>query len=223
MGQLVYRQINRMRTLTKWWIQVYDNEMENNSESLLIATSYGRFFYFSSMIDFKLTHRKIRLDGLTLTTILVQKNVWMSPESRVELLRKGKFGPLFFLFEIFDHVSKGKFGPHLNCSKRQVWSRFGEKIGPNLPFSKHLPHVTQIIQKRQLWSRFFSESGPNLPFRTIWMWTKLAFWHVIINFEKKKKWTKLAFSSQLHTWLWTPSNTFLDQNIRLNVHESCQF
>ena len=29
----------------------------------------------------------------------------------MELLRKGKFGPLFFLFEIFDHVSKGKFGP----------------------------------------------------------------------------------------------------------------
>ena len=34
----------------------------------------------------------------------------------------------FFLFEIFDHVSKGKFGPDSNCSKRQVCSRFGEKL-----------------------------------------------------------------------------------------------
>jgi len=120
----------------------------------------------------------------------------------------------FFLFEFFDHVSKGKFGPHSKCSKRQVCSIFGEKSGPNLPFRKHLPHVIQTIRKRQVWSRFFSEYGANLPFRAIWMWTKLAFWHVIKKFEEKKKWTKLAFSSLLHTWLWTPSNTFLDQNLR---------
>ena len=48
---------------------------------------------------------------------------------------------------VLDLPRKGKFGPLSNCSKRQVWSRFGEKTGPNLPFSKHLPHVTQIIQK----------------------------------------------------------------------------
>ena len=35
--------------------------------------------------------------------------------------------------------------------------------------------------------------------------------------RKEKKWTKLAFPKQLHTWFWTPSNTFLDQNIRLYV------
>ena len=141
---------------------------------------------------------------------MVQKSVWRSSESRVELASKRQVWSILFLFEIYDHVSKGKFGPLSNCSKRQVWSRFGEKIGPNLPFSKHLPHVTQIIPKIQVWSNFFSESGPNLPFRTIWMWTKLAFWHVIKNFEKKKSGPNLPFRSNstrdsglLQTLFWT--------------------
>ena len=51
----------------------------------------------------------------------------------------------FFLFEFFDHVSKGKFGPHLNFSKRQVWSRFGEKSGPKLPFLNNLSHVREMF------------------------------------------------------------------------------
>ena len=106
----------------------------------------------------------------------------------------------FFLFEFFDHVSKGKFGPHSKCSKRQVCSIFGEKSGPNLPFRKHLPHVIQTIQKRQVWSRFFSEYGANLPFRTISKWTKLAFWHVTLNFGEKKSGPNLPFRSKSHTW-----------------------
>ena len=73
----------------------------------------------------------------------------------------------FFLFEFFDHVSKGKFGPHSNCSKRQVCSIFGEKSGPNLPFLNSLNHVWEMFSKRQVWSRFFSEYGANLPFRAI--------------------------------------------------------
>ena len=35
---------------------------------------------------------------------------------------------------VLDLLRKGKFGPLSNCSKRQVSSRFGEKSGPNLPF-----------------------------------------------------------------------------------------
>ena len=73
----------------------------------------------------------------------------------------------FLLFEIYDHVSKGKFGPHSNCSKRQVCSIFGENSGPNLPFSNSLNHVWEMFSKRQNWSRFFSEYGANLPFRAI--------------------------------------------------------
>ena len=158
--------------------------------------------------------------------ILVQKSVWRSSESRVGLASKRQVWSILFFFEIYDHVSKGKFGPLSNCSKRKVWSRFGEKFGPKLPFLNNLNHVWEMFWKRQVWSRFFSESGPNLPFRTIWKWTKLAFWHVIINFEKKKKWTKPAFSKQILTWFWTPSNTFLDQNIRqyvLSLWISCHF
>ena len=66
--------------------------------------------------------------------ILVQKIVWRSSKSRVGLASKWQVWSILFLFEIYDHVSKGKFGPLSNCSKRQVWSRFGEKFGPNLPF-----------------------------------------------------------------------------------------
>jgi len=63
------------------------------------------------------------------------------------------------------------------------------------------------------------------------IWTKLAFSNNFNvdqtclltrdhKFRKEKKWTKLAFSKQLLTWFWTPSNTFLDQNIRLYVLKS---
>ena len=83
----------------------------------------------------------------------------------------------FFLSEIQGHVSKGKFGPLSDCSKRQVWSRFGEKSGPNLPFLNNLNHVREMFSKGKFGPNFSpnldqtclfeqSESGPNLPFDT---------------------------------------------------------
>ena len=69
----------------------------------------------------------------------------------------------FFLFEFFDHMSKGKFGPHSNCSRRQVWSRFGEKTGPNLPF-ENISLTWFKLFKKGNFGQF--ECGPNLPFDT---------------------------------------------------------
>ena len=88
------------------------------------------------------------------------------------------------------------------------------KIRTKLAFLNNFNHVWEMFRKRQVWSRFFSESGQNLPLRTIWKWTDFVFWHVIINFEEKESGPNLPFRSKFHTWFWTPSNTFLDQNIR---------
>ena len=100
-------------------------------------------------------------------------------ESRITwgVASKRQVWSTFFLFEIFDHVSKGKFGPYLNCSKRQVWSRFGEKSGPNLPFEnisltwfklfkkgKFGPIFSPNLDQTCLFEQF--ECGPNLPFDT---------------------------------------------------------
>ena len=43
--------------------------------------------------------------------IMVQKSVWRSSESQVRLASKRQVWNILFLFEIYDHVSKGKFGP----------------------------------------------------------------------------------------------------------------
>jgi len=71
-------------------------------------------------------------------------------ESRVTcgVSSKRQVWSTFFLFEFFDHVSKGKFGPHSNSSKRQVWSKIRRKI----------------LDQTCLFEQF--ESGPNLPFDT---------------------------------------------------------
>ena len=114
--------------------------------------------------------------------ILVQKSVWRSSESRVGLASKRQVWSILFLFEIYDHVSKGKFGPLSNCSKRQVWSRFGEKSGPNLPFpnishtwfklfkkGKFGPDFSPNLDQTCLFEQF--KCGPNLPFDT---WSKIS-------------------------------------------------
>ena len=59
----------------------------------------------------------------------------------MKLLRKGRFGPVFFLLEIYDHVSKGKFGPQSNYSK----SIFSES-GPNLPFRSNFTRDSGLLQ-----------------------------------------------------------------------------
>ena len=61
-------------------------------------------------------------------------SVWRRSESRVGLASKMQVWSTLFLFEIYDHVSKGRFDPLFNCSKRQVSSRLGGNSGPNLPF-----------------------------------------------------------------------------------------
>ena len=50
--------------------------------------------------------------------------------------------------------------------------------------------------------------------------TIIAFWHVIIIFEGKLKWTKITFYKQLLHVTWTPSNTCQDQKIRRFVYEN---
>ena len=83
----------------------------------------------------------------------------------------------FFLFEIFDHVSKGKFGPYPNCSKTQVWSRFGENLELSCLFwiiwvtcgrcfekGKFGPIFSPNLDQTCLFEQF--ECGPNLPFDT---------------------------------------------------------
>ena len=123
------------------------------------------------------------IHGYLMFHILVQKSVWWSSESRVKLASKRQIWSTLYLFEIYDHVSKGKFGPLSNWSKRQVWSRFGENLDQTGLFQNNSHTWFKLFKKGKFGPDFFSESGPNLPFRTIWKWTKLAFWHVIINFE----------------------------------------
>ena len=93
-----------------------------------------------------------KLFRLGFNIINVPKVLYFGPEkclkefiSRVRLASKRQVWSTFFLFEIFDHVSKGKFGPHSNCSKRQFWSRFGGKSGPKLPFLNNLSHVWEMF------------------------------------------------------------------------------
>ena len=43
----------------------------------------------------------------------------------------------------------------------------------------------------------------------------LQLWSI----SKNKRWTKVAFRNNSNTWFWTPSNTFLDQNLRSAVHD----
>ena len=65
------------------------------------------------------------------------------------------------------------------------------------------------------WSSFYCSDGPKAHFRTIWKWTKIAFWHVIIIFEDKTKWTKNAISRQLLHVIWTPLKHFSGSKIKL--------
>ena len=86
----------------------------------------------------------------------------------------------------------------------------------------------------QFWSIVYSKSEPKFRIRTIWKWTKTAFWHVIINFKNVFLWSrssvKLQFWStfklyecailvqirrRTETWYWGRSNTFLERNLSL--------
>jgi len=114
----------------------------------------------------------------------------------LDLLRKGKFCPFYFFSKFM--ITRQKASPLSNCSKRQVWSRFGVKSGPNLPFSKHLPHVTQIIQK----GTFRPDFSPNLDQTCLFeQFESGPKWTCLLTrdhkFRKEIKWTKLAFSKQV--------------------------
>ena len=56
-------------------------------------------------------------------------------------------------------------------------------------------HISNVTYHTSLW--------PKALFRTIWKWTKIAFWHAIIIFEDKTKWTKHVISRQLLHVIWT--------------------
>ena len=123
---------------------------------------------------FQITQSRFRNNYVLFLTYIIRIVLNFGPEKCLKeskvtcgVTSKRQVWSTFFLFEFFDHVSKGKFGPHSNCSKRQVCSIFGEKSGPNLPFLNSLNHVWEMFSKRQVWSRFFSEYGANLPFRAI--------------------------------------------------------
>ena len=104
--------------------------------------------------------RRIIIKSLKYLTsyILVQKSVWRSSESHVGLASKKQVWSNLFLFEIYDHVSRGKFGPLSNCSKRQVCSIFGEKSGPNLPF----PNISHTWLKLFKKDKFGPDFTPNM-------------------------------------------------------------
>ena len=121
---------------------------------VLLIQSYSRDLLldinFSIILSWMIDWLSFQIIYLT-SYILVQKSVSKSSESRVGLASKWQVWSILFPSEIYDHMSKGKFGPLSNCSKRQVWSRFGEKIWTKLAFWKHPSHVIQFIQKRQVW------------------------------------------------------------------------
>ena len=59
---------------------------------------------------------------------MAQKSVGRSSESRVELASKRQIWSILFLFEIYDHVPKGKFGPDLDKNLDQTCLFLGSDL-----------------------------------------------------------------------------------------------
>ena len=91
------------------------------------------------------------------------------------------FWSTLFLLKTYAHVP---WSTVWSTFKRQIWSRFEVRCWTKNAFSKNLQNMIQISQKSNFGLISYFESGPNLPFGTIWKWTKLAFWHVIINCDQ---------------------------------------
>ena len=91
------------------------------------------------------------------------------------------FWSTLFLLKTYAHVH---WSTVWSTFKRQIWSRFEVRCWTKNAFSKNLQNMIQISQKSNFGLISYFESGPNLPFGTIWKWTKLAFWHVIINCDQ---------------------------------------
>ena len=92
---------------------------------------------------------------------------------------------------------------------------------------------TWLLLVRKSVLHFFSLKWTKV--RAIWKWNKVAIWHVVEHslsncsnlqlwfISKRKIWTKVicevTFAKLLQHVIWTPSNTFLDQNLRSRVYE----
>ena len=165
----------------------------------IFCNSLVRFNWFSVRSNYKWT----TVDGQRKEAAEMTENwmvFWLRPKSSVP--KVSCFGQEKWLKEFKSHLglaSKLHFGQlyfswklTLTCLealywstfKRQIWSRFEVRCWTKNAFSKNLQNMIQISQKSNFGLISYFESGPNLPFGTIWKWTKLAFWHVIINCDQ---------------------------------------
>ena len=109
--------------------------------------------------------------------------------------------------------------------KRQVWStlklfektsllQIRRKIWTKLAFSKTSPIRDSIYSKKASLVQIFLRIWSKLAFSNNFKVDQTCLLTRDPEFRSEKKWTKLAFSKQVSHVIWTPSNTFLDQNIR---------
>ena len=128
--------------------------------------------------------------------ILVRKSVWRSSESRVGLPSKRQIRFTLSLFEIYDHVSKGK-DQTFKLFEKSSLVQIRRKIWTKLAFSKITPARDSNYSKLASLVQIFLQICTKLAFSNNLNADQTCLLKRDHKFRREIKWTKLTFSKQV--------------------------